>query len=398
VTDDGIGVKDTALVDYSLLFPANDVVLRMTVDFDPSGLAKEKSGVGQHLNDIFKGGGPDKLEPLALALLKLPTVDDVANAYIQLSGENYRALPISTLYASEQFSTDMMSCAARDGTLYAFIDENQCLYARVRFRKLEVDANDATTGFDEDAIAITGGAQWTMSGPWHVGVALGYEDSEIDIDTVRLNSDGDRFHAGATLKYINGPWFVAGAVSGGFTNYDSVRRISFPGFSSVARSDQDVTDIGGQLRAAYLMSQGSWYFKPMVDLNVVNVDLDSFTETGSSAALKVSGSDETVFSATPALEIGTQTALSGGTLVRPYLRGGVSFYSDADFDLAAGFAAAPGVAPFRTSGEIDDVVGNVSAGVSLLGVRGGVLTFSYDGSFGEDLEEHSISAKASMRF
>jgi uncharacterized protein with beta-barrel porin domain len=124
VTSDGIGVKDTALVDYSLLFPDNAVVLRMDVDFDPSGLAKEQSGVGQHLNDIFKGGGPDQLEPLALALLQLPSVDAVSNAYLQLSGENYRALPISTLYASEQFSTDMMSCAARDGTVYAFIDEN----------------------------------------------------------------------------------------------------------------------------------------------------------------------------------------------------------------------------------------------------------------------------------
>jgi uncharacterized protein with beta-barrel porin domain len=137
----------------------------------------------------------------------------------------------------------------------------------------------------------------------------------------------------------------------------------------------------------------------MVDLNVVNVDMDGFTEKGGNgAALTVSGADETVFSATPALEIGNQWALSSGALVRPFVRGGVSFYSDADFPMSARFAAASGVTPFRTSGEIDDVVGNVSAGISYIGVRGGVLSFTYDGHFGEDLEENSVSGRASWKF
>ena len=50
-------------------------------------------------------------------------------------------------------------------------------------------------------------------------------------------------------------------------------------------------------------------------------------------ALRVSSSDETVFSATPALEIGTQWGHPGGMLTRPYVRGGVSFYNDAAFPI-----------------------------------------------------------------
>jgi outer membrane autotransporter protein len=217
---------------------------------------------------------------------------------------------------------------------------------------------------------------------------------------VRLSSDGDRGHVGGAIKYINGPWLFAGAVSGGWSTYDSTRHIDFPGFSSVAKSDQDLTDVGGQFRAAYQMGQGPWYFKPMVDLNVVNVDMDGFTERGGGgAAMKVSATDETVFSATPAFEIGRQFALRDGTLLRPYVRGGASFYTDADFPIAAAFAdAGGGITPFRTNGEIDNVLGTVSAGITLLGVRRGTLTLSYDGSFGEDLEEHSASAKASWRF
>jgi uncharacterized protein with beta-barrel porin domain len=116
------------------------------------------------------------------------------------------------------------------------------------------------------------------------------------------------------------------------------------------------------------------------------------------AALNVSSNDETVFSVTPALEIGTEWAWGSGTLVRPFVRGGVSFYSDAEFPVTAALSAAPGVAPFTTNGEIDQVLGDVTAGVTFLGSRGGTLTFTYDGRFGDTFQENSASAKASMRF
>jgi len=389
---------DTALVDYSVgTSGPNDIVLKANVNFAAKGLDKEGKSVGQHLNKAFRNGNK-KLEGLGLALVNLEDVGDVADAYNQLDGENYRALSMSTLYAAEAFQNDLMSCAVRDGSVYAVIDEDQCLYARIRFGNLNYGANGATSGFDEDAVAITGGAQWTLSGPWHAGVAAGYENSDISTNDPRLSSDGDRFHIGGSLKYIQGPWFFGGTLAGGWTDYDSYRSISFPGFASTQTSNQDLTDFGGQFRAAYLMTSGTWYAKPLVDLNVTYVDMDGFTERGGAAALTFAGVDETVFSATPALEIGTQMALSGGTLLRPFVRGGVSFYSDGDFPLVAGFAAAPGVAPFATTGEIDDVVANISAGLTVLGTGRGTLTLSYDGAFGDELEAHSGAAKASWRF
>ena len=426
VINNGVAVKDTALVDYGLELDPNNVVLKIDVDFAPKGLAKEQNGVGSVLNKVFKGGGPNDMEGLALALLQLPTVKDVSKAYTQLTGENYRALSMAELYSQERFSDDQMNCPARGDTgayvaapampeplklgegdyapgqapmVAPSIDENQCVWTRVRWRNLQQDANSGTTGFDEDAVGISGGGQVALSGPWFAGLALGYENSQLDTNLPVVNSDGDRFRIGGSLKYINGPWFVGGAITGGWSNYDSNRHISFPGFATVTSSSQDFQNIAGQARIAYqIATQGAWYFKPLVDFNVTNVDMDSFSEKGGNgAALRVSSSDETVFSATPALEVGTQWGHAGGVITRPYVRGGVSFYSDADFPMSASFASAPG-ANFTTNGEIDDVLGVVSAGVSFLGVRGGVLTFSYDGAYGDTLEEHSASAKASMRF
>ena len=87
-----------------------------------------------------------------------------------------------------------------------------------------------------------------------------------------------------------------------------------------------------------------------------NIRLDNFKER-----------DETVLSASPALELGTQFSLSNGTFVRPYVRGGATFFDDPDFEVPASFESAPSsLAPFRTKGETDDVVANVSAGIDLL--------------------------------
>ena len=116
-----------------------------------------------------------------------------------------------------------------------FIDENQCVWARVRWRNLQQDANSGTAGFDEDAIGVSGGGQWAFGGAWFGGVAFGYENSQIDSNTPVINSDGDRFRVGGSLKYIAGPWFVGGGITGGWSNFDSTRQISFPGFASVPR-------------------------------------------------------------------------------------------------------------------------------------------------------------------
>jgi len=96
------------------------------------------------------------------------------------------------------------------------------------------------------------------------------------------------------------------------------------------------------LRAEYLLSAGSWYAKPMVDFDATHISLDGVREKGAGGVgLNVRGSDETVLSATPALELGAQFGNPQGTLVRPYLRGGATFYDDPDFVLLASFEGTP---------------------------------------------------------
>jgi hypothetical protein len=126
---------------------------------------------------------------------------------------------------------------------------------------------------------------------------------------------------------------------------------------------------------------------------------------GARAALQVSSSDETIFSATPALEIGHQSAFTSGTLVRSFVRGGVTFSSDDNLALSSNFLfGASGVPSFVTTTQLGDVVGDVSAGVTVLAPPGtlfntdAALTLSYDGRFGDNFDQNTIGAKASLKY
>ena len=165
-------------------------------------------------------------------------------------------------------------------------------------------------------------------------------------------------------------------------------------------SEHEIGYVDGRFRAAYQLGQGAFYAKPIVDLDATHVRLDFLSESGAGGVgLNVRGNEETVLSATPALELGAQFGGPAGTLVRPYIRGGATFFDDPDFVLLASFEGSPsGVGPFRIATETDDVVADFSAGLDVISVDGASLRLYYDGRFGDLIEEHAGGIKASLPF
>ena len=173
-----------------------------------------------------------------------------------------------------------------------------------------------------------------------------------------------------------------------------------PGFFASAHADSEISYVDGRFRAEYLLSAGTWYVKPMVDLDSTQINLDGVRESGAGGAgLSVRGSDEMVLSATPMLELGAQFGSSNGTLVRPYVRGGATLFDDPDFAVLASFESAPsGVGPFRIASSTDDVVADLDAGVDVIGGTGGSLRLYYEGRFGDTVEQHAAGIKGTLPF
>ena len=363
------------------------------------GLNPNQTAIAQNINEIVAAGGSPGFSPIAQALMTLPTQGALANALDQLSPEIYNYEKIDTLFAAEQFSSDLLSCRVADGSGYSFIHEGQCIWARARARFLDLDTTANNIGADSTTGSFSGGAQVAVAADWRLGFAAGYDTTWLDTGT-GASAEGDRANIGAVLKYNPGPLLVVGAVSGGWSSFDTTRNMAFGGFAGQASGDSDVDYFAGRVQIAYLLEAAGWYLKPMVDGTATQLDFDGVNEAGGGgAALIVASDSDTIFAVSPALEIGSEFRFSQMSVLRPFIRAGVTWRDGDDLGLNGQFAAAPvGVAAFATSTALDEVLADVSAGFDLINTDGAALRLQYDGRFGDETQQNSASIKGSVPF
>ena len=400
-TNNGLGLLASPALQASLSFPnATDVVLNTDIDFTPAGLAlnQNQTNVASNLNAILGSGG-GTVGPVLLALLNGPQgVPAYLNALDQTLPGGYLNTETAALFAAEEFNNNLLSCP-KAGSGFTAVSQGQCMWLRYGGRWLDRDSTRQNTGYDEDTHGISGGGQVAVAPNWYVGIAAAYEDSDLDTDT-NASADTDRYMLGGVIKYQSGPLLMALAGSIGTGEVDMARQIAIGGFAATARSSYDVDHVGATFHAAYLMDRSSWYAKPFVDVNVTHIDRDSVTETGGGAStLSLSGSDETWFSVSPALELGTTIDRGDGRAIRPYVRAGVTIYGDTDQSVTARFVGAPAAAGgFTTTSEFDDVFADIEAGVTLFHGQTGTVSAGYEGRFSDDTEVHGFFVKGTRTF
>jgi hypothetical protein len=176
--------------------------------------------------------------------------------------------------------------------------------------------------------------------------------------------------------------------------------MAFGNFAATAQGDHEIDVFQGRLHASYVFGPPSLYVKPLIDATVTRLDLNNVTETGAAgASLIVNGDDHTVFNVSPAVEGGTEWWLANGTLIRPFVRAGVTWFSDDAVALTASFAGSPaGIAPFAIRAETDEVQADVAAGLEMINAEDSALRLYYDGHFGDTIEIHSVGLKGSAKF
>src|SRR5699024_2824046 len=133
----------------------------------------------------------------------------------------------------------------------SFVTETNCTWGQVGARTLDQDAEGGVSGFDITTYSLQVGTQFEISPDWFLGLAGGYDRSNIGADDDRVESDGDTLYAGISLKRQSGPWLLSGGVSGSYGWYDSKRTIRIPGFADKAEGDPDIYNVSTRVRAAY---------------------------------------------------------------------------------------------------------------------------------------------------
>ena len=386
------------LADVNYVNGGDDVQLSINgFDFSPAGMGDNASSIGDAIQASIEG--PGGLEPLAVALLNLGSVEEGEAALNQLSPNIYVADQIAAVQDIDTFSDGMLSCRMAGGE-NAFAAEGECAWGRAVYSEYDLEAaNGDLTGFNTRSTEIMGGVQMAIDGtPWRIGGSIGYRSSDRDGDG-GSSSEGDSFSAGAVVKYAPGPLLLAASLSASYGSYDTLRPIAFGNFTDLLSGETDVTTVSGRLRAAYTMQTGGFYLRPMVDLSATYVRTGAFTESGGVASISTDGVDNTVLALLPAVEIGGQVELGGDMLLRPYLRGGVALYTGNDYSLTGVFNADGNAAtPFTIGTSSEDVLWTVSAGVDILKGDMGTLQIFYEGAFGQDTTINAGGAKFSVNF
>ncbi|PJN94623.1 transporter, partial [Amaricoccus sp. HAR-UPW-R2A-40] len=239
--------------------------------------------------------------------------------------------------------------------------------------------------FDLDAVTTSIGGQARIDDGLFLGGALGWESSRLDDRRDSTRVEGDSYLAAVSLKRETGPWTLTGAVDLGWGDYDSARKIAFGTTSETAKGSPDAFTAGAHLRAAYEIPRGAWYMEPALDLDLIYVELDSYTESGAGEFnLAVDSADTVVLTGTPWLKLGRRVDLAGGGTLDAFVSGGVSFSSGEDFSTTARLAGAPsGAGDFTTEIDNPSVIGRISAGIDLYATDRLELRLQYDGSFAD---------------
>jgi uncharacterized protein with beta-barrel porin domain len=398
-TDSGLSLLASPALHASLLFTATNVAIATNTNFATvSGLNANQQAFATSLNEAFAAGGGG-LTPALVGLLNTSGVEAYAAALNQLTPALYSDAQISALYAGLGFANSLLSCKVNGTTTASIIAEGQCLWAGASANFLRTDSTSQQIGYRETVGLFSAGAQVKLDEVWRLGVGASYQQSWLETAT-SATSDGKAAQAGIALKYNSGPFLAAATLSGGRGWYDSTRPVSFGGFNGTALGSSTVDVLSGGARLAYVLGAPQLYFKPVLDAAATRLDLGSFSESGGGAAnLVVQGTQQTVYTIAPSLEIGTEWWLGNGTLVRPFLRGGVDWYANGDLAVTAAFLNAPaGTSPFTITTEMDDVMGTVGAGVDMITAGDTALRLSYDGQLGETTQIHSVGLKGSVSF
>jgi uncharacterized protein YhjY with autotransporter beta-barrel domain len=404
VVDSGLSLttEPSAVIKYQLLFPdSTDVAVGYSVDFAPSGLNQNEALIGNYIDSVQLAGGSESLAPVIATLVGLRDAGSLGAAYDRLSPEPYLGTATGTLFSNIAFSDSLHSCGVPDGP-NRFVREGECDWFRLRGGEADQEQTAENMGFARRSVNLSTGAQRAFGdGSWHGGFGWSYEYSTLDVEQ-NATTSGDQVQVGAIVKKEYGATSLAADLSAGYGGYDTNRYVNLPGPGVTATSSQDVGFVSGHLRLARAYEQGvSWYLKPLIDLGVTQAWFPGFQETGAGAAnLNVARRDETYVELTPALEIGGETSLENGLLLRPYAKLGITqFLSGTSPEITASFQGAPvGVAPFTVEGEMDKTYADVHVGLTLLNNKGQILQVGYLGTFSDHLKSNSGAVKLSIPF
>jgi hypothetical protein len=359
--------------------------------------------MGLFLNHTLDVGGAQNLNDLLLYLGELQDVPTYRRAFDILSPEVYLAPLQVAMYAGEEASKDVLDCHFHDGSAAAVMAENSCVWFRVDAAHLDRSDTVQQLGFLDQASGLRGGAQVHLGGPWSVGLVVGHESHQLAFNTVPAHFNGELTVGAAALKWQQGPSEVSLSVAGGAGHFHSTRFLSLdaPGLMNPnpATADPSVGFIQVDLRASKDFNFGALNVKPEIDLNQNNEHMGAFVEAnGGAVASQSPGGWHHGFTAKPDVLL-SYDILSGQTVLRPYIAGGIAWRPDARFALPFAFVGSiPQAGTYTQDTRVDPLSGTFEVGLSLTKLGAFSISAAYQGEYSKNYTHNAGMMRAAIQF
>jgi len=271
------------------------------------------------VNAIASGAAtPDTSSPLYESLLRAANEDDIPDLQIDLSHFN-----TALQYSNEESSTtaatnaanDMQSCGGETRASVNPLAQGECHWAKFTYARGRRDG-----GLHRDnATGMALGHQFALSDTFYLGLAANYERTEFTGPGTR--SEGDRFGAGAIVKYTDGSSFASISTLASFGQADAVRRFTLavaPDEVQVAQSEHESFVLLTRLRGGHRFEIAPFDMIPTMEVDIPLVHDSGYTETGAGQFnLHVAPETNVLVDLHPSVQIGTDYPL-GAANVRAF--------------------------------------------------------------------------------
>ena len=356
--------------------------------------------------------GPDLSEVLA-AINALSDPTDVVNAEAQLAPSTPAlAAPLVTFQGIREFENlwsshlDMCSQVSEpnDPNCQGYQQRGGWWVKGFGYAG-DQDARGTSTGYDSKIFGTMIAYDTPLGTNTRGGLGFGYARSIIDGKTFDADVETDTYRPIAFIGHEDGPWFVNGSASFGWSEYSSRRHIVFTGVDRTANAEYSGQDYTAFVNTGYHFSAQKFTITPLASLLYSRMHLNGYTETGAGDVNLKAKSQDYDF-----LESGL------GVKVERYFRtrSNLTFVPEAHFNWFHELSnpslkqtakyTATGSGSFTTSGEktADDTF-NVGCGLTLLSCTCSATTWTLEAVYdyywnSTDYSANQVMMRLTSRF
>lgn len=352
-----------------------------------AGMGDNREAIASHLEDLWDAGV--RMDHGYAALAGVDAADAAATLDM-LSGQALGLIGATRYHASQQFVDGIWSGCDVGA-------QGRCGWGKWTGSRATMDDDSDAGGYEARSWGFHIGGAQAVADNMTVGGAIGYENLSAEDRTGVGKVDGDSVQLGGFLTWSQGDWRLSGAAEIGHGWFDTDRQIALGGLGGRATGSTDSWHAGLHGRAAWHRAFSWGFVEPRLDVSLLHVRTDGFSESGASPFnLSVGKTSDTTLIVTPGIALGHDVALSGGSTLK--LTGSLGYALMSDDAWSPSATLASGVDAFEARTALPDRLLKVGLEAELVTTGNTSFSAAYRGDFGSGYDNHTAEIRVDYRF